>query len=134
MILTPSVKRGMTLIEVIMAAFILGTGLLILVTASSRCTAVMKKAAIFQSARWALDRGEADHPLVRTNDVKSLAVSPVEYSGGFTYERIIGDDEGEDGLFVVTSRVSWVKDGRYYSEEIVRYVLQDEKDRNRLAR
>jgi len=119
-------KSGMTLIEVILAAFILGTGIMVLVTASVRCTAVMKKAALFQAARWALDRGEADHPLVRTNDVKTLAVDPVEYEGGFTYERIIDDDEDEDGLFVVKSRVFWMKDGREYAEEIVRYVLQEE--------
>jgi len=116
---------GMTLVEVLLAAFILGVGMMVLVTASSRCVAVMRKAAVFQAARWTLDRGEADHPLIRTNDIKMLEVDATEYPGGMFYERIVEDDEDEDGLFVIRSRVSWSSHERILFEEAVRYMLED---------
>ncbi len=112
----------MTLIEVMLASFLLGVGLLVLVTGAGRCAAVMRKAALFQEARWVMDQGEVDHPLIRTNDVSVLEVSETEYPNGFTYQRVVEDDEDEDGLFVVRSRVSWSRQGRGSFEEVVRYV------------
>ena len=121
--------RGMTLVEVLLAAFILGVGLMVLVTASSRCIAVLRRASLFQAARWALDRGEADNPLVRTNDVMTLAVKAESVAEGLTYSREIEEDENEDGLYVVRARVTWSRDGREFNEEVVRYMLEDPNDR-----
>lgn len=119
-------RCGLTLIEVILAVAILSVGLTVLLTAASRCLAVMKTAKNYQIAQWTLNRGEVDYPLVNTNDVKKLEVDPVSYPGGFTFSRVVEDDEDEDGLFVVRTRVSWSKGDRGSYEETVRYILQVE--------
>jgi len=120
-------KRGLTLIEVILAVAILSVGMTVLLTAASRCLAVMKTAKNYQIAQWTMNRGEVDYPIVDTNDVRKLEVDPVLYPGGFTFSRVVEDDDDEDGLFVVRARVSWSKGDRESYEEIVRYILQVEE-------
>ncbi|MFC1462201.1 prepilin-type N-terminal cleavage/methylation domain-containing protein [Verrucomicrobiota bacterium] len=121
-------NSGMTLIEVLLASVILGTGLMVLLTGASRCLAVVHKAKNYQIAQWTLNMGELDYPVIDTNDVMALAVSAFEYDNGFTFERLIDDDEDEDGLYVVRTVVSWPERGRVAREEVVRYVLQVEDD------
>lgn len=117
--------RGLTLIEVLLAAVILGTSLVALLVAASRCLAVMKVATNYQKAQWTMNKGDLEHPLQPTNDVKALAVSPVDYDG-LTYQRIVEDDDDDDNLFVVRTRVSWPDREREVMEETVRLILQIE--------
>lgn len=121
-------NSGVTLIEVLLAASILGTGLMVLLTGASRCLTVVHKAKNYQIAQWTLNMGELDYPVIDTNDVLSLAVRPFEYDNGFTFERIVEEDDDDDGLFLVRTVVSWPERGRVAKEEVVRYVLQVEKD------
>jgi prepilin-type N-terminal cleavage/methylation domain-containing protein len=119
--------EGMTLIEVFIAVVILSVGLVVLLTAASRCLAVMKAAKYYQNAQWTLNKGDLEYPITPTNDVMQLAVSPVEYPGGFTFSREVEEDEDEDELFVVRTKISWFNHSREMTEEIVRYVLQQSK-------
>jgi prepilin-type N-terminal cleavage/methylation domain-containing protein len=116
-------KRGFTLVEVLLAVVILSLGLTVILTGTGRCLAVMKKARTYQDAIFALQKGEAEHPLTTvTNDIKNLEVQAENY-GEFTYSRTIDEDTDEDGLYVVHSRVAWTERGKESFEEVVCYVL-----------
>ena len=111
-----------------LAVAILSVGLVVLLTGASRCLAVIKISKNYQTAQWTMNMGDIDHPLVFTNDVKSLEVAPKEYDNGFTFERVVEDDEDEDGLYVVRTRVSWSDRGRHPYEETVRYLWEPPED------
>lgn len=115
-------KKGMTLIEVIIAVLILSTGMTVLLTGASRCVAVMKKAANYQKAQWVLGMGNLEHPLTATNEPMDLAVGPIDYEG-FKYVREVEEDDDKDGLFVLRERAIWSYRGSEAYEEAVRYVL-----------
>ncbi|MDD4873232.1 MAG: hypothetical protein PHR77_21975 [Kiritimatiellae bacterium] len=121
-------KIGFTLVEVFLAVSLMSIGLVAMLTAVSRCLAVMKSAKNYQTAQWTLNKGDLDYPIVATNDVKSLEVSPVEYPGGFTFSREVEDDEDKDQLYVMRTKVSWSDHSKEMSEEVVRYVLELSKD------
>jgi hypothetical protein len=121
-------RAGLTLIEVLLAAAILAAGLTALLTGASRCLAVMKRSQQYQTAQWSLNLGELENPLVITNEVDDMAVSPVTFDNGYTYSRDVDeeDTEDEDHLYVVRSRVTWAKGGRDFTEEVVRYAYVPE--------
>ena len=112
-------SAGMTLVEVMLATAILGLALVVLLTGASRCLAAVKQAHYYQTAQWTLAKGEADYPLVHTNDLEALEVADVKYENGFTFSRRVEDDEDEDGLFEVKTRVTWSARGRESFEEVV---------------
>jgi prepilin-type N-terminal cleavage/methylation domain-containing protein len=116
-------KKGFTLVEVLLAVVILSLGLTVILTGTGRCLAVMKRAQTYQNAIFALQKGEAEHPLTTvTNDVKNLEVQDEKY-GEFTYSRTVDEDTDEDGLYAVHSRVTWTQRGKESFEEVVCYVL-----------
>jgi len=117
-------KVGFTLIEVILAVVIMSAGLTVMLTAASKCLAILKTAKNYQTVQWTLNNGDLDHPIVPTNDVKTLAVSPVEYPGGFVFSREIEDDDDKDQLYVMHTKISWSDRSREMTEDIVRYVLE----------
>jgi prepilin-type N-terminal cleavage/methylation domain-containing protein len=121
-------ENGFTLIEVFLAVSLMSIGLVVMLTAVSRCLAVMKSAKNYQTAQWTLNKGDLDYPIVATNDVKSLVVSPVEYPGGFIFSREVDDDDDKDLLYVMRTKVSWSDHSREMSEEVVRYVLELPKE------
>lgn len=118
-------KRGMTLIEVVLAAFILSVGLGGLLLAASRSVAVLRAARMFEEARWTLSLGELEHPPVITEDtdIRDLEAGPVEYDNGYTFVREVEEGFGEDGLHIMRTRVSWGDRGRERFEEVVQYVF-----------
>lgn len=120
-------KQGFTLVEVLLATAILAVSLVVLLTGASRCLAVMKSAERYQQAQWTMGQGEVDHPMLVTDDIKSLALDEVKYDNGYTYSRTIEDDEDEDGLFVVRIMVKWSDRENGPREEVVRYVYQRKK-------
>ena len=121
-------KRGFTLIEVLLAAVLLGVGLTVLLVGASRCLAVMQVARYYQEAEWVLGIGDLEHPILPTQEIDDMQVEAERYPNGFTYEREVEqDDEDEDGLHVVRTRVSWAYDDREAFEEVVSYVLVPEE-------
>jgi prepilin-type N-terminal cleavage/methylation domain-containing protein len=117
-------KKGMTLVEVLLAVAILGVGLVALLTAATRCLAILKAARGYQDAQWALGVGEVKHPFIPpTNDVKEIEVDEEELPGGLRFSRQVEDDEDEDGLYVVRTKVQWGADAYLATEEVVSYIF-----------
>ena len=114
-------KSGMTLIEVMLAVLIVSVGMVALLTATSQCLAIMKNAKNYQDVLWTLSTADAEHILYPTNKVEEMAVAPENY-GAMTYERVVDDDEDEDGLYVVRTKVSWESRGRKAYEEVLSYI------------
>lgn len=123
-----SPRAGLTLIEVLLAVVILGAGMAILLTSISRCLAVIRAARTYQTAQWVLGLGELDHPLLYTNELEEINVSPDTYDNGFTFSREVEEeDPDEDHLYLVRTRVSWTEQKGERFEEVVSciYVPED---------
>lgn len=123
---------GMTLIEVLMAVSLLSLGLVMMLTAISRCLGVLKISEQYHKAMWALSAGESDFPLLRKPNVKpeDFEVAAQDYDG-IRFERVVRDpdaesDEKASRLVVLTTRLSWPGRGREQVEEVTRYVLYQE--------
>ena len=116
-------RSGLTLIEVLLATLILGVALSMMLTASARCLTVMRRSREYQRAQWALNRGMLDHPILFTEKIEEQDVDGEDYDG-YVFSRKVEDDEDEDGLYVVRSRVTWPSGGRELTEEIVEVVYQ----------
>jgi len=121
-------KSGLTLIEVVLAVTILGVGLSVLLTAASRCLAVMKVSRKYQEAQWTRGLGELEFPLVEAEDIDDMEVVGHQYPNDFTFLRDVGNDDDEDGLYIVRSKVRWSEHGRDSFEETVRYVWREDED------
>jgi hypothetical protein len=121
-------RAGLTLIEVLLAVLILGTGVAMMLTGAARCLAVMRNSRMYQRAQWALKMGELEHPLVVTNEVEELEVTGEVYDDDFTFEREVEEEaeEDKDGLFVVRTRVRWSDRGSELKEEVAQYVYSPE--------
>jgi prepilin-type N-terminal cleavage/methylation domain-containing protein len=127
----PLRRRGLTLVEVLLAVAILSMGLTVLLTAVSRCLVVMRNAKKYQTAQWTLGRGELENPLVVSNDVDELEVREVVYPNGMTYSRELDEDDKErkDGLHVVHTKVTWSDKGKEMREEVIQYVFHPKEKR-----
>jgi prepilin-type N-terminal cleavage/methylation domain-containing protein len=123
-----SCRSGFTLIEVLVATLLLAVGMTSMLVAASRCLQVMKRASLYQETQWTLNRGELDFPMLPTEEVEDWDVSGETYENGLMFSRTVepSSEEEEDGLFVVTSRVTWSTRGRELYEEVVRYVYVPE--------
>ena len=115
---------GMTLIEVLMAVFILGVSIAGLMAAISQCATSFSIARRTQALQSVLDQAEIIHPMLFDKEpVDELAVA--EDSGivdGYTFTRECEEDEDEDGLYVVTSTVRSMAGGWGSSLTVVRYI------------
>jgi type II secretory pathway component PulJ len=120
-------RVGMTLIEVMLAVVILGAGMSVLLTGASRCLAVMRQSKEYQQAQWVMSVGQLEHPFMFAEDIEEQAVSGEDYDG-YTFIRDIEEDDDEDELFVVRTRVVWERNGRERMTEIVEYVFQVDED------
>jgi prepilin-type N-terminal cleavage/methylation domain-containing protein len=113
-------KRGFTLIEVVLALAILSVGLFGLLMAASRCLAVIGISRDYEVARRTLDRGELDHPMISHIKVSDIEVYGERYEEGFRYSRSVEEMPGEDDLFVVRSVVK-APGSKSRRLEVVRY-------------
>jgi prepilin-type N-terminal cleavage/methylation domain-containing protein len=132
-------RLGMTLIEVLLAAAILGLGLSALMAQMSGGFRLLAASKDFEDAQWVLSIGELKHPLRPKDDIqKDLTVAPDTLDGelsdalrtrGFIFERVVDERQdpppnvADDGLYVVRTRVSW----NTHTEEFVRYVWAKKK-------
>lgn len=101
-------RAGVTLVEVLLAVFILGVCLLGIMQGITACVGVFDASTFVKQASNVLARGDAEHPLVIQGDPEEdLAVAPDgSLLDGWTYERECLEDEDEDGLFLVRTRVA----------------------------
>ncbi|MBT3192824.1 MAG: hypothetical protein HN341_09745 [Verrucomicrobia bacterium] len=134
--LSRGASRGLTLIEVLLAVAFLSLGLVVMLTAISRCIRVLQVSTSYHQAVWALTAGEAAYPLIlRQNgedmDPEDFEVSTEEFGGVF-FERTI-EDPDEDGeynevrLLVVRTKLAWASRGKESTDEIVRYLVYREQ-------
>ncbi len=128
-------KKGLTLIETLLAMVILGIGLSILVSSAGRALSVVKRTRHFSTARHLFDIVELENPIP---DIEEAAETTE--SGGFdapndayTWTRTVEpsfDFEGEEtGYFTIRTRVMWSDRGHQSYEELVTGVFSaaDEK-------
>ena len=101
-------RSGMTLLEVLLAVAILGICLVGLMRGMTVGVAAFRESVFVRQSLNVLARGDAAHPLVVSNDpTEDLEVQPdAELLEGWTYERECLEDEDEDGLFLVRTRVA----------------------------
>lgn len=123
---------GLTLIEVLLAVSILSIGLVVMLTAISRCLAVLTISEQYHKAMWAMSVGESEFPLLRKPDSKpeDYAVDAQEYDG-ITYVREVEDpdaesEESNQRLLVLLTKVSWMGRGREQTEVIPQYLFYKE--------
>jgi len=117
-------RHGLTLIEVLMATVILGTVLIGMMQALSNCLAALALSRRIEALQSVLGLGEIAHPLVIEKDpVRELEVSPdSSLRDGFTFSRECIDDESENNLYTVTTRVIYGAGGPGNELVVVRYL------------
>ncbi|MCX6995937.1 MAG: prepilin-type N-terminal cleavage/methylation domain-containing protein [Kiritimatiellaeota bacterium] len=123
-------RRGMTLIEVLLALAILGLGLAVLIESTARCLGVARKAKNFEAARYLLHRVELEHPL-STDQPLTEGVEEGAFDAPydrFAWRRmLIAAGLDDEPLFEVRTQISWAEDRREASEETVTMVYKPEQ-------
>lgn len=124
-------KRGLTLVEVLLALAILGIGLFVLITAASRCLSVARQAKQYEIARRLMARVNLEEPLQLKEEITEDTESGTfgyDYPG-YTWNRKIEqalEDDDESGLFKVTTWVSWTDARGVGFEKVVSYLYAPE--------
>lgn len=115
-------RWGMTLIEVLLATLILGICVFSLMGGMSASLEIFRASATIHEAANVLAEGDAKHPMIVEGDPEEdLEVSAdTDVREGWTYERHVEEDEDEDGLFVVRTKVKKGSGGMGREEEVVR--------------
>jgi prepilin-type N-terminal cleavage/methylation domain-containing protein len=129
--LTPCLRRGLTLIEVLLAVVMLGIGAGVLMAATSRCLAVVVKARHYSTAQRLILRVGAENPLTRGEIDPGTETGDFSDTPGYTWEREIIEPEEEyrEGLYTVRTRVGWSDRGREAFEETVTWLYIPQEDR-----
>lgn len=133
-----SPRAGFTLVEVLLAALILGIGMTVLLGSLSTCLRTMRLARDYEQVQWVLGLGELAYPepMTTSSDVQTDYTVPADDSlcEGFSFERVVDEmspqqQEKKEKLYVVRTRVRWGEagDGERPCEELVRYVWERDK-------
>ncbi len=114
-------RRGLTLIEVMLAVVILGIGSGVLLLATARCLAIITKSQRYSTAQRLIQQVGAEHPLTRSKIDAGVQSGTFDDENGYRWEREIAapEDENRKGLYTVRTRVSWSDRGRDSFEEVV---------------
>ena len=133
-------KRGLTLIEVMLALTILGVGLSVLIATASKCLAVIRQSKNYENARHLLAiveidfhnkllELEEDGELENLEDGSEAVDFPYEFSNYKGSWEVTTIGEEEDGLKQISFRVTWSERGKESFEEVTmyRYVPQKVK-------
>lgn len=123
-------KRGMTLIEVLIALVILSIGVSSMMVAMSRCLSVVRTARNREVARSLLRRVDIEYPIERKKMEETSESGDFEDAEGYIWNRdiLMVDEEERPGLFLVTTRVQWSERGRDSFEEITTYKYAPEAE------
>lgn len=113
-------RRGLTLIEVMLAIVILGIGAGVLLLATARCLSIISMAQRYSTAQRLILQVGAEHPLTRTDLDAGVESGRFDKEGDYRWEREITEteDESRQGLYTVRTRVSWSDRGRESFEEV----------------
>ncbi len=118
-------RAGLSLIEVLMALVILGTGMVVLIASASRCVAVVRKVRNLETTRELFGRVEVEKPIWIEEDIEDAA-GQGSFTGEYSQYRWRRDVEEvgdkDDGLWLVTTTISWSERGTENSETVVTYV------------
>lgn len=123
-------KRGLTLIEVLIALVIITVGISSLMGAMSSCLGVVRTARNREVARGLVRRVNVENPIDRKKITETTDSGDFEDVDGFTWWReiLLVDEEERPGLFLVTTRVQWAERGRDTFEEITTYNYAPESE------
>ena len=118
------VRAGTTLLEMLLAVFILGVCLVGFLQGISTGLAAYRLSRFVLQAANVYARGEEAHPFwVADDPEEDLPVTPDSaLLKGWNYERTVEEDEDEDGLYVVRARVWQGRGGPGNEREYVRLV------------
>ena len=115
-------RAGLSLIEVMLALTIIGTGVVTLVVAASRCLSVVRRAKNFETARHALAKAELENPLQLEEEiaeaVDSFTFSEPEFRGVKVTRYVTVEGDPEDGMYKINWVVSWSDAGRAATESV----------------
>ncbi len=127
-------RSGMTLVEVLLAAMLLGLGMMTIFTSLSRCLRLIQASRDVQKMQLAFDRGNLAHPMAdiqSDDDMEKLLVEDDDLGEGlenYVFTRTFDekkkpedDKEFNDHLFTVRTTVSW-GEGEDAREEIVELI------------
>jgi prepilin-type N-terminal cleavage/methylation domain-containing protein len=123
-------RTGLTLIEVMLALAILGIGLSVLIASASKCLAVIRQSKNYETARHLLALVEVEEPLLLKEKIEAGSEDGQFTGDYYSYKwsrniEVVGEEE--DGLFSVTTRVSWSERGANPHEEVVEYLYAPEE-------
>jgi len=113
-------RRGLTLIEVMLAVVILGIGAGVLLLATARCLSIVVKSQRYSTAQRLIGQVDTEHPLTRAKIEADTESGTFDHDPDYRWEREISESENENlkGLFTVRTRVSWSDRGRSSFEEV----------------
>lgn len=116
-------KKGMTLIEVLIALIIITVGIASLSVAMVRCLSVVRTAQNREIARGLLRRVDVENPIDQKKITEADDSGTFDDMEGYTWQRSIQmvDEEERPGLFLVTTRVQWSERNRETGEEITTF-------------
>ncbi|MDD3276431.1 MAG: prepilin-type N-terminal cleavage/methylation domain-containing protein [Kiritimatiellales bacterium] len=125
-------KRGLTLIEVMLAVVILGIGAGVLLLATARCLSIVVKSQRYSTAQRLIGQVEAEHPLTRAKIEAGIESGTFDDDADYRWEREMTESENENrkGLYAVRTRVSWSDRGRSSFEEVTtwRFIPTEEEE------
>lgn len=138
-------KSGLSLVEVMIALVILGTALISLLGATSRCLAVARAARDYENARHLISVTQQQFKEAQLEAETSQTYEGLEeqeeeisfdepyerFTGGWRVEEVLtkGDtavEEGCEGLYMITYFVNWLDREKDMGEEVVTYVYDPE--------
>ena len=126
-----ALRRGLTLIEVMLAIVILSIGSGVLLLATARCIAIISKSRHYSTAQRLIQQVGAAHPLTRAKIEAGTESGTFDDEEDYKWEREITEteDENRKGLFTVRTRVSWSDRGRDSFEEVTtwRFIKPEEE-------
>jgi prepilin-type N-terminal cleavage/methylation domain-containing protein len=123
-------KKGMTLIEVLIALIIITVGIASLSVAMVSCLSVVRTAQSREIARGLLRRVDVENPIDQKTITEADDSGTFDDMEGYSWNReiVIVDEEERPGLFLVTTRVQWSERGRQSFEEIMGYNYAPESE------
>lgn len=144
-------RGGFTLIEILIATTILAGGLIALMGGLGNCAQMMILSKQYQDAQFVFSLGERRYPIPEQDQItepeedERLNIDPVtaddmiddleldisdkvrDLYRGYTFERHVDEkeldeDEEDDGIYLLRTRITWGKGGDDEQEELVRLI------------